>query len=350
MKIATILLLTSLSSSNADTSFLRASISNDGDGDALRCLGECADEDIYNGKKKHPTKKKVFTKATDCASACLPATQRNEATISCATKCFKKQASDVEKAVDKAIDKEIKDCEKKCDEDDKDCEKKCDRKYKSGSRSKSVSKAVIVVIVTTPVLCSPSAANANIVSFALTSITSAKRRYSRWLTQPRSVSPSASYPAMMLTSWNSWTMRTLRTSNSRLGIRPRRRAPLPHPQRRAPLPHPPKKSSTTTSSKDESKCVGRYRNREAECRASSKCVWNDSRERCEDEGTMSRTTSSSDYDQFLELAEKNLGYDCPDDFPADFCEEIKKLLQKLREVSGGDGDGIIRPKTVTAVN
>lgn len=35
-----------------------------------------------------------------------------------------------------------KDCEKKCDEDDKDCEKKCDRKYKSGSRSKSVSKAV----------------------------------------------------------------------------------------------------------------------------------------------------------------------------------------------------------------
>mmetsp|Transcript_33890 Transcript_33890/g.57235 ORF Transcript_33890/g.57235 Transcript_33890/m.57235 type:complete len:124 (+) Transcript_33890:106-477(+) len=60
MKIATILLLTSLSSSNAETSFLRASISNDGDGDALRCLGECADEDIYNGKKKHPTKKKVL--------------------------------------------------------------------------------------------------------------------------------------------------------------------------------------------------------------------------------------------------------------------------------------------------
>ena len=108
-----------------------------------------------------------------------------------------------------------------------------------------------------------------------------------------------------------------------------------------------KKSSTTTSSKDESKCVGRYRNREAECRASSKCVWNDSREKCEDEGTMSKTTSSSDYDQFLELSEKNLGDDCPDDFPDDFCEDIKKLLKKLRERS--DGDGIIRPKTATAL-
>ena len=110
-----------------------------------------------------------------------------------------------------------------------------------------------------------------------------------------------------------------------------------------------KKSSTTTSSKDESKCVGRYRNREAECRASSKCVWNDYREKCEDEEMVNKTTSSSDYDQFLEeLSEKNLGDDCPDDFPDDFCEDIKKLLKKLRERS--DGDGIIRPKTLTAVN
>ena len=57
--------------------------------------------------------------------------------------------------------------------------------------------------------------------------------------------------------------------------------------------------------------------------------------------------NSSDYDQFLELSEKNLGDDCPDDFPDGFCEAIKKLLKKLRERS--DGDGIIRPKSATAL-
>ncbi|KAK1739303.1 hypothetical protein QTG54_009846 [Skeletonema marinoi] len=254
MKIATILLLTSLSSSssNAETSFLRASISNDGDGDALRCLGECADEDIYNGKKKHPTKKKVFTKATDCASACLPATQRNEATISCATKCFKKQASDVEKAVDKAIDKEIKDCEKKCDEDDKDCEKKCDRKYKSGSRSKNVSKAVEKKVF--------------------------KMADSNKKCLAKCVMPSDDVDFMELIDYENSEDFTF------------------------------EEASGDKTSEDG---------------------------------------NSSDYDQFLELSEKNLGDDCPDDFPDGFCEAIKKLLKKLRERS--DGDGIIRPKSATAL-
>jgi len=316
MKIAIFFLLASLSSSNAETSFLRASISNDGDGDALRCLGECADEDIYNGKKKHPTKKKVFTKTTDCASACLPATQRNEATISCATKCFKKQASDVEKAVDKAIDKEIKDCEKKCDEDDKDCEKKCDRKYKSGSRSKNVSKAVEKKV------------------FKVADST--KKCLAKCV-------PSDDVDFMELMDYdyeNSEDFKFEETSGDKT-------SEDGNTSKKSSTTTSSKKSSTTTSSKDESKCVGRYRNREAECRASSKCVWNDSREKCEDEGTMSKTTSSSDYDQFLELSEKNLGDDCPDDFPDDFCEDIKKLLKKLRERS--DGDGIIRPKTATAL-
>eukprot|EP00984_Skeletonema_dohrnii_P001511 scaffold483_cov117-Skeletonema_dohrnii-CCMP3373.AAC.1 len=279
MKIATILLLISLSSSNAETSFLRASISNDGDGDALRCLGECADEDIYNGKKKHPTKKEVFSKATDCASACLPATQRNEATISCATKCFKKQASDVEKAVDKAIDKEIKDCEKKCDEDDKDCEKKCDRKYKSGSRSKSVNKAVEKKVF--------KVADSTKKCLAKCGMPSDDVGFMELMDYENSEDSKFEEDSGDKTSKKSST-----TTSS-------------------------KKSSITTSSKDESKCVGRYRNREAECRASSKCVWNDSRDKCEDEGTMSKTTSSSDYDQFLE--------------------------QRT------DGDGIIRPKTATAL-
>ncbi|KAK1739272.1 hypothetical protein QTG54_009815 [Skeletonema marinoi] len=145
-----------------------------------------------------------------------------------------------------------------------------------------------------------------------------------------------------------------------------------------------RKSSTTTSSKDESKCVGRYRNKEAECRASSKCVWNDSREKCEDEGTMNevdflepaqqnyrgripddineqikkllkklgKVPDSDELD--FELAEKSLDDDCPDDVPDDYCEDIIRLLKKLREAFGpkfgGDGDGIIRPKAVTAMN
>jgi len=125
-----------------------------------------------------------------------------------------------------------------------------------------------------------------------------------------------------------------------------------------------KKSSTTTSSKDESKCVGRYRNKEAECRASSKCVWNDSREKCEDDRKMNEVDFLEPAQQndrgripddineqikkFLkklgkvpkgdelnfELAEKSPGHVCHDDVPDDYCEDIIRLLKKLREAFG----------------
>ena len=56
----------------------------------------------------------------------------------------------------------------------------------------------------------------------------------------------------------------------------------------------------------------------------------------------------------FELAEKSLDDDCPDDVPDDYCEDIIRLLKQLREAFGpkfgGDGDGIIRPKAVTAMN
>lgn len=143
MKIASaFLLLTSISSSNAAASFLRAPISNDDGDGALRCLGYCADESIYTDGKKHVTRNKVYSKATDCASDCLPTTQRNAETISCTTRCFRRQASSVEKAIERAIDKEIKKCERDCDDDDKGCERQCERKYRSGSRDKRVNKAV----------------------------------------------------------------------------------------------------------------------------------------------------------------------------------------------------------------
>mmetsp|Transcript_2173 Transcript_2173/g.3476 ORF Transcript_2173/g.3476 Transcript_2173/m.3476 type:complete len:301 (-) Transcript_2173:112-1014(-) len=86
-----------------------------------------------------------------------------------------------------------------------------------------------------------------------------------------------------------------------------------------------KRSSTTTSSNDESKCVGRYRNKEVECRASSKCVWNDSREKCEDDRKMNEV-------DFLEPAQQNNRGRIPDDIN----EQIKKFLKKLGKVPKGD--------------
>jgi len=139
MKIANALLLASLASSNAETSFLRASVTT---GDALQCFGGCIQVD---GKTKHFTKNKIYKSALDCAVDCLPSSKRDSATISCASQCLKKQASSIEKAADKAIDnandKEIKKCQSKCDKDDKECAKAC-AKQKFKNSSKDVAKEV----------------------------------------------------------------------------------------------------------------------------------------------------------------------------------------------------------------
>jgi len=137
-----VLLLASLSSSNAATSFLRATVSSD---DALACLGGCADDSIYTDKKKHLTTNKIYSSATECSKDCLPASKRDATTIACTDKCYKNQAKSVVKTQDKAIksaaDDIIKQCKKKCDKDDSDCLKKCD-KTKVSSSTKNVSKEV----------------------------------------------------------------------------------------------------------------------------------------------------------------------------------------------------------------
>jgi hypothetical protein len=77
----------SLSLSTLQPSYLHAMVSN---GDALRCLSACAEN---------------LSESKNCASTCLPA--HDATTISCADKCFKKQASSIVKAGDEAIANEV---------------------------------------------------------------------------------------------------------------------------------------------------------------------------------------------------------------------------------------------------
>mmetsp|Transcript_36047 Transcript_36047/g.73510 ORF Transcript_36047/g.73510 Transcript_36047/m.73510 type:complete len:316 (-) Transcript_36047:175-1122(-) len=233
MKISNaVLLLASLSSANAETSFLRASVSNDS---SLRCLGECADPDVASGKKRTLSKKKIYSSATACASDCVP--ERNAETIKCANSCFKKQAKDVVKTADKAIEKEIKDCEKKCDDGDDDCEKKCDKKFKNGSKSviKSVEKKAYKISDST------------------------KKCLAKCIMPPDDVD----------FDFEEGSDKTDDTEDT-------------------------KKSTTSedTTSDDESKCLGKYLKNKTKCEESNKCDWNTKKEKCEDY----KKAASEDFD------------------------------------------------------
>ena len=112
MKLANIVLLltVSLSSSNAEKSFLRASPTKSGvDGveAAQQCLYNCADDAISDGQRGRPDRNRIFTRATDCASDCLPSALRDATTIACTDGCFREEARSIEREVERAIRREM---------------------------------------------------------------------------------------------------------------------------------------------------------------------------------------------------------------------------------------------------
>ena len=115
MKLANIVLLltVSLSSSNAEKSFLRAASPTtpnsgvDGVEAAQQCLYNCADDAISDGQRGRPNRNRIFTRATECASDCLPPALRDATTIACTDCCFREEARSIEREVERAIRREM---------------------------------------------------------------------------------------------------------------------------------------------------------------------------------------------------------------------------------------------------
>ena len=114
MKLANIVLLftASLSSSNAEKSFLRASPATPNNGvdsaeAAQQCLYNCADGAISDGQRGRPDRNRIFTRATECASDCLPPALRDATTVACTDSCFREEARDIEREVERAIRREM---------------------------------------------------------------------------------------------------------------------------------------------------------------------------------------------------------------------------------------------------